>query len=197
MLPNIDSPAVRRWVAGALKRYGSNTDLPAVPPSALVAMATTTHPSQIQCLLLFQCLQGLRSGHFKLITSTHLTLADIVLPPFKKKRVSTVLSIAHIPREVTMRVLSMTSDMHTPFVPFSVQQYRAAVVKACRELGHRVTGGAARRSFATIQSYLDTPERTIGQYLCHSVTSGASTSTYIKPLPAFEIRCIQQHPNLF
>ena len=194
-LPFIYSPAVKRWVTGAKKQFHSSTNIPCVLPSCIVALYNQRVKSTTQRLLLFQCLMGLRSGHFKLVTSTHLTAYDIVLPPYKKRRVATSLSVAHIPDEVLLGVLSLTDDMHSPFVSMSLPQYQAAVVKECRDLGHRVTGGAARRSFATIQHHLDVGLPRIAHFLCHADI--ASTRTYIKVLPASELHCLRQHPYLF
>ena len=197
-LPHIYSPAVHRWVKGAIKQFGSSANLPLVLPSCIVALYHQREKSIMHRLLLFQCLQGLRSGHFVLLNSTHLSEYDITLPPYKKRRVSTLLSVSHIPKDVLLGILSLTADMHTPFVSMTVEQYRAAVVTTCRALGHRVTGGAPRRSFATIQHYLPgVDQKTIAKYICHGDSSAASTRTYIKTLPDSEIRCLRQHPHLF
>ena len=187
----------RRFIKGLYKLTNYAPIKRVLQPHVMLHLYSITCPSLMEVAILFQIATGLRGGQMVLITPNHIINKIYqVVPPYKHKKTSTMLSLEHVPPSIVTNFLHFAKAATKPILAMSGDQYKKKFTTTLLKLGYHLTSHAARRAFASIQNFHKVPIALIGAFLLHA-NPMTTTPTYIFDISVDEALIVLQHPELF
>ena len=197
ILPEIRTPLTVKFIHGLTNVVAHTTTVPFLPPSLLLKIFNLPLTTMIQDAILFQSFTGLRGGQMVKITPAHL-LNDQhhLVPPYKKCKTTTMLSLRHVHPKILHNFKRHATDDFCPILPYTAATYKAKFATTMKGLGSAMSSHSARHFFATIHNFLQVPLDCIGGNLIHKRPS-QTTGTYIHALSPLEAKIVLHNPKLF
>ena len=155
LLPQMRATSQRRFFKGLKSIRGQVLALECLLPSIVLRMFLLDEPTMMMDAILFQAFTGLRAGQMLLITPEHLPdLSYHIIPPFKHTRSTNMMPLQHVPAKIVANFLKHAKDPYAPILPMTAQAYKRRFVQTLATLDQHMASHAARRFFATYQSFL-------------------------------------------
>jgi len=167
-------------------------------PSMILTMCSLQKKTRITIAMSFQSYVGLRGGQLCQVAPIHLqSMRTHIVPPYKKCLRTSALPLTHVPTAALQDFLALGSaEPLVPILGLTKTQYQKAFKSTCKDLGCVFTSQSARHTFASVQSLLGTPLKTISEHLTHANPSTTS-SNYVHPIPSAEAALVFKHSALF